>query len=213
MKTHKLHRIIEFFILFIILPVSLATPYPLFLKILFSVVGFVYVLFVLHYKEGVEYNIKKGVDWKKFWVRVAFTFIFVVVSTVIYMVLMEPKNIFYVPLHHPLLFSFILFSYTLLSAWPQEILYRTFFFKRYKTLFPNKKFLVFLNAILFSLAHLFFRNSLVLLITFIGGIIFALTYLKFRSTTLVTIEHAIYGNWLYTVGLGYMLDFPGFDGN
>ncbi len=202
----------EFFILFVILPVSLVLHYPLVLKIVFTVIGFVYVLWVLHYKEGVEYKVKSGLPWKKFWKRFLITFFFVILSTVIYMLLMEPKNLFYVPLHHPLLFMGILFTYTLLSAWPQEILYRTFFFKRYKTLFPNQKVSVFINAALFCIAHLFFKNTLVLLITFIGGIIFALTYLKFRSTAMVTIEHAIYGNWLYTVGLGYMLDFPGFDG-
>lgn len=71
--------------------------------------------------------------------------------------------------------------------------------------------MVIINAIIFSLAHLFFKNGLVLLVTFIGGVIFSLTYLKFKSTALVTIEHALYGNWLFTVGMGQMLDFPGFD--
>ncbi|MAK35391.1 MAG: CPBP family intramembrane metalloprotease, partial [Flavobacteriaceae bacterium] len=29
--------------------------------------------------------------------------------------------------------------------------------------------------------------------------------------TLVTIEHALYGNWLFTVGMGQMLAFPGME--
>jgi hypothetical protein len=29
---------------------------------------------------------------------------------------------------------------------------------------------------------------------------------------LVSIEHAIYGNWLFTVGMGQMLAFPGMEG-
>ncbi len=204
--------IIEFLVLFAILPISLAFHYPLWLKVLLTVLGFLYVLYVLHYIVGIEYKVKKGLNWNQFWKRLLLTFVFVVLSTIIYMQLVEPKNLFYVPLHHPGLFLMILFTYTLLSAWPQEILYRTFFFQRYKSFTSKKWVMVLSNALLFSLAHLFFRKWLVLLITFIGGIIFALTYLKFRSTTLVTIEHAIYGNWLYTVGLGYMLDFPGFDG-
>ena len=64
------------------------------------------------------------------------------------------------------------------------------------------------NAALFSLAHIFFKNTLVMILTFIGGILFALTFKKTKSTLLVSIEHAIYGSWLFTVGMGEMLGFP-----
>jgi membrane protease YdiL (CAAX protease family) len=72
--------------------------------------------------------------------------------------------------------------------------------------------LVFINGVLFSLAHLFFRNTLVSVLTFLGGLLFALTFLKYKSTLLVSIEHALYGNWLFTVGMGQMLAFPGMEG-
>jgi membrane protease YdiL (CAAX protease family) len=75
-------------------------------------------------------------------------------------------------------------------------------------LFQNEALFLFFNATLFSLAHLFFRNALVMFITFLGGLLFALTYKKTKSTLLVTIEHAIYGCWLFTVGMGEMLGFP-----
>lgn len=203
--------ITEFLVLFIILPVSLVLHYPLYLKVFFTVVGFIYVLWVLYFKEDVAYKISARLPWRKFWKRVMITFVCVALSTILYVYIMDPRNFFFVPRNHPLLFLGIMIVYTLLSAWPQEILYRTFFFKRYEKLFIKKWLFVLINAVLFSMAHLFFRNRLVLLITFIGGVLFALSYLKFRSTTLVTIEHAIYGNWIYTVGLGYILDFPGFD--
>ena len=64
------------------------------------------------------------------------------------------------------------------------------------------------NAAVFSLAHIFFKNTLVMLLTFVGGLLFALTFKKTKSTLLVTIEHAIYGCWLFTVGMGEMLGFP-----
>lgn len=201
----------EFLVLFVVLPLSLVLPYLFILKVVFTLIGFIYVVYILHSTEEVEYKVKGNLNWKHFWKRFVITSFFVVLSTVVYMYLVEPSKLFYVPLKRPLLFLVILFSYTLLSAWPQEILFRTFFFSRYQSLFSDERLLIFTNAVLFSLAHLFFRNALVLIITLIGGLIFAITYLKFRSTTLVTIEHAIYGNWLYAVGLGYMLDFPGFE--
>jgi membrane protease YdiL (CAAX protease family) len=55
---------------------------------------------------------------------------------------------------------------------------------------------------------MFLKNSLVMLLTFLGGILFAITFHKTRSTLLVSIEHAIYGIWLFTVGMGEMLAFP-----
>jgi membrane protease YdiL (CAAX protease family) len=67
---------------------------------------------------------------------------------------------------------------------------------------------ILINAGLFSLAHLFFRNALVMLLTFLGGILFALTFKKTKSTLLVSIEHSIYGCWLFTVGMGEILGFP-----
>jgi hypothetical protein len=47
-----------------------------------------------------------------------------------------------------------------------------------------------------------------MILTFIGGILFAFTFKKTKSTLLVSIEHAIYGCWLFTVGMGEMLGFP-----
>jgi membrane protease YdiL (CAAX protease family) len=102
----------------------------------------------------------------------------------------------------------LLFIYSFFSVYPQELIYRTFYFERYKDLFSNEKLFIFVNAVVFSLAHLFFRKPLVIILTFVGGILFALTFYKTKSTLLVSIEHAIYGCWLFTVGMGSMLGFP-----
>ena len=75
-------------------------------------------------------------------------------------------------------------------------------------LFKNTKVLIFANAVFFAAAHLLFKNNLVLALTFLGGLIFAFSYYKTQSTLLVSIEHAIYGSWLFTVGMGSMLGFP-----
>ncbi|MFD2292318.1 type II CAAX prenyl endopeptidase Rce1 family protein [Mariniflexile gromovii] len=111
-------------------------------------------------------------------------------------------------INKPLLWVLLLFIYSVFSVYPQELLYRTFFFNRYKNYFKSESLFLFVNAICFSLSHLFFKNSLVLLMTFIGGLLFALTFNKTKSTLLVSIEHAIYGSWLFTVGMGAMLGFP-----
>ena len=202
----------EFFIIFVLVPVSFAFPYSPVIKGAIGLIGLAYIIYILFKVEKISFKIKKGIRWNVFWKRVAVLFSVIAVTTAAFVYFDNPKNLFFVPINKPGLFVFILFVYTFLSVWQQEIIYRTFFFKRYEHLFKSKALLVFINAIVFSLAHIFFRNTLVMVLTFIGGILFALTYLKFRSTTLVSIEHALYGNWLFTVGMGQMLAFPGMEG-
>ena len=202
---------IELFLLFILLPISLVIDYPIAIKASIVFIGFIYISIVLLRIEKISFKVKSSIDWKAFWKRILTLFLGVIVITTLYVFIIDSNKLFCVIVNNPLLWVGILGVYTLLSVWPQEIIYRTFFFARYEYLFKNKKLFIFINAILFSLAHLFFRNTLVLVLTFIGGLLFAYTYYKTKSTLLVSIEHALYGNWLFTVGMGEMLAFPGME--
>lgn len=200
---------IELFILFIAIPISLLLPYSFKIKGATILVAFVYLLYILFAKTGIKFNIKKDINWRGFFKTTAIKFVVVALATAAYVYLMDPSKLFCVPRTDMQLFIGILCVYTFLSVWPQELIYRTFFFARYGQFFENKALLIFVNAIVFSLAHIFLQNTLVTVLTFIGGLLFAYTFSKTKSTTLVSIEHAFYGNWLFTVGLGEMLAFPG----
>lgn len=208
----KKYRMIEFFLLFIVLPVSLAIPFDFRIKSASILAAFGYLLIVLFKKTDVRFRFKKGIAWGAFFKRITVQFIMIAVVTTFFVWWLQPYSLFCVPLNKPKLFLVILFVYTFLSVWPQEVIYRSFYFARYMDLFPSRKLLIFVNAIVFMLAHIFFKNALVLVLTFIGGLLFAYTFLHTRSTTLVSIEHALYGNWLFTVGMGEMLAFPGQEG-
>jgi membrane protease YdiL (CAAX protease family) len=199
----------ELFLLFVLLPISLVITYPIALKASFILIGFIYISIILLRVEKISFKVKSSIDWKAFWKRILLLFLGVILTTTLYVFIIDSNKLFCVVLNKPLLWIAILGVYTLLSVWPQEIIYRTFFFARYESLFQNKKLFIFINAILFSLAHLFFRNTLVIVLTFIGGLLFAYTYYKTKSTFLASMEHALYGNWLFTVGMGEMLAFPG----
>jgi membrane protease YdiL (CAAX protease family) len=201
-------KIVEFLVLFIVLPVSFALNYPLAIKLGLGLIGLFYVFFVLLRVEKNKFKINPNLNWKEFWKSTLFKLSLIATLTILFVWLTDKESLFEVMLNKPLLWVVILFAYSLFSVYPQEILYRIFFFQRYRVLFKNEFILVFVNAVVFSLAHLFFKNTLVLLLTFLGGILFALTYKKTKSTLLVSIEHAIYGCWLFTVGMGEMLGFP-----
>jgi len=204
----KIYKLIEFFVLFVVIPVSFAILYPIWMKMTVGLLGFIYVLFILLKVENNKFKIAPKLDWKKFWIQTIVKLVIISIATIVFVWFTDKSQLFFVLYNKPKLWIFILFVYSLFSVYPQELIYRTLYFQRYKSLFKSQSLFMFMNAILFSLAHLFFRNSLVLILTFLGGLLFAFTYNKTKSTLLVSIEHAIYGSWLFTVGMGAMLGFP-----
>jgi membrane protease YdiL (CAAX protease family) len=202
------YKLIEFFIAFIVVPISFVLNYPIWMKMLIGITGFLYIIFVLLRVEKKQLKIAEALHWKAFWKQTILKLIAIIILTTLYVWAFDKTNLYSVVLNKPIMWIAILFVYSLFSVYPQELIYRTFFFQRYETLFKSKALLIFINAIVFCLAHLFFKNTLVLALTFLGGLLFGMTFYKSKSTLFVTIEHAIYGCWLFTVGMGSMLGFP-----
>ena len=202
------YKLTELFILFVLIPLSFTINYALWIKVVITVVGFSYVLFMLVKVYGNKWKLSSHLNWKQFFTFLMIQLLVIAVLTFVYLWLVDRPRLFFDVINNPLKWLLLSCVYVIFSVYPQELLYRTFFFQRYRDLFKTTSLLIFVNAILFSLAHLFFRNTLVMIMTFIGGILFAITYNRTRSTLLVSIEHAVYGVWLYTVGMGSMLGFP-----
>ena len=207
----KSYKLVELVLLFILLPLSFLLDYDFKVKAGLVILGFIYILTILFKFTDASFKIKSSLNWSKFFKVTAIKFIVITLITTCYVLYIDSSLLFYVPLNNPKLFVVILGVYTFLSVWPQEIIYRSFFCKRYQDLCSSKIVFMVLNAVIFSLAHVFLKNILVLILTFIGGLLFIYTYTKTKSTTLVSIEHALYGNWLFTVGMGQMLAFPGME--
>jgi membrane protease YdiL (CAAX protease family) len=116
----------------------------------------------------------------------------------------HPELFLSLPKTEPLFWLGIILFYPIFSALFQEILFRGFFFHRYEKRFKKRPLLlVTLNALLFAYIHIVFGNWVAVLYTFFGGFLFAQTYLKSRSILLTAIEHSLYGDLLFTLGLGY----------
>lgn len=211
MRTQQQYLAIEFFLLFIVLPISLVIPYNPIIKVATIVIGFVYLLYVLIRKVKMKWLPSKSLQWATFFKETFIKLIVIAIVTGLFVYFLDRPSLFCVPINNTKLWLIILGVYTFISVWPQEIIYRTFFFARYGDLFKDKRLLILVNAIVFCLAHLLLKNVLVLVLTFVGGLLFAWTYHKHKSTIMVSIEHALYGNWLFTVGMGEMLAFPGMD--
>ncbi|MEX2445656.1 MAG: CPBP family glutamic-type intramembrane protease [Alkalispirochaeta sp.] len=121
----------------------------------------------------------------------------------------EPDQLFVVVRNDPRLWVLMLVIYCVFSVYPQTLLYRMFFLERYRGLFRSESTLILANAVAFSWAHNLIPHPLVYVLTFGGGLLFSRTWLRSRSALAVSIEHALYGFWLFTVGLGSYFAFPG----
>ncbi|WP_138431170.1 CPBP family intramembrane glutamic endopeptidase [Fodinibius saliphilus] len=116
--------------------------------------------------------------------------------------IMHPEQLFAFPIECPLLWVVIMVLYPLLSVLPQEIIFRSYFFHRFEHYLPLKNATVILSALAFAFLHIIYDNWWAIGLSFAGGLLFGFTYKKTKSLYWVTIEHAIYGGLLFTLGMG-----------
>jgi membrane protease YdiL (CAAX protease family) len=117
---------------------------------------------------------------------------------------LAPQDFMLLPRHNPRLWLAICVLYPPLSAYPQEVIYRAFFFEQSAHVLPGLRvsWLLALNVALFGFAHLVFGNIWAPILAAAGGLLFASTYLKSRSVMCAALEHALWGNLIFTIGLG-----------
>jgi len=116
--------------------------------------------------------------------------------------LLAPRLLFNFVRRAPAFWAIVMVLYPVLSVYPQGILYRAFFFERYAALFPNPAVLIAMSAVAFSFAHIIFRNPIAVGFTLVGGLLFAWRYAATGSLFTSSLEHALYGCWMFTIGLG-----------
>lgn len=125
--------------------------------------------------------------------------------------LFEPELFLRLPRERTGLWLAIMVLYPVFSVYPQEVIFRTFFVRRYgdalRTL-GGTWALVLVGAAVFGWAHVLFgadnrATAIAVGLSTLGGVLFMTTYLRTRSTAAAAAEHALYGDLLFTVGLGW----------
>lgn len=113
-----------------------------------------------------------------------------------------PELLFSFIKRRPWLWAAIMVLYPLVSVYPQELLYRSFFFHRYQALFGSGWILLLASALAFGFVHIIFGNWLSVVLCVIGGFLFSYTYQQSGSLLLTCLDHSIFGNFIFTIGLG-----------
>ena len=103
---------------------------------------------------------------------------------------------------HPAVWALVMLLYPVLSVYPQGIVYRVFVMHRYREIVQKEWALILLSALVFSFMHIVFRNTEAVALTLAGGPLFAYRQLRTRSLFVSSVEHALYGCFVFTIGLG-----------
>lgn len=130
--------------------------------------------------------------------------VFIPSATVILLSLyaIAPDFAFSLPLQHTELWIVTLLIYPIVSVLPQEIIFRTFFFHRYKSIIPSKYGRWVISTLCFALAHVVYGNWVAVILSILAGAFFGYRYMHTRSTPLVIIEHTLWGSLLFSTGVG-----------
>ena len=129
---------------------------------------------------------------------------FVVVAAIVWIAvrMIAPELLFSFVRTRPVFWALVMVLYPVLSVYPQGIIYRSFLMHRYAPIFPSGVAMILVSAAAFAFMHIIFRNPVAVALTFAGGILFAWRYSVTGSLFTSSLEHALYGCWLFTVGLG-----------
>jgi uncharacterized protein len=124
------------------------------------------------------------------------------VLAIVAVAVFDRDQLFGLPRREPLLWLAIIIFYPLVSVYPQELLYRAFLLHRYEPVFGRGRLAAAASAAAFGFAHLLFGNVIAVAATIVGGWLFARRYQRTGSLLVVSIEHALYGITIFTIGLG-----------
>jgi hypothetical protein len=115
---------------------------------------------------------------------------------------LDPQLLFDLPKKNPWLWALILCLYPVFSVYPQGLVYRVFFERRYGGIFPSSWALLLAGGVAFGYMHIVFRNAWAMGLSLPAGLLFFARYRETRSLFVSSVEHALYGCMIFTVGLG-----------
>jgi len=150
----------------------------------------------------VSRELSRGFPWAELAAILA-AFVIVAGAVAAFIQQQSPADFLAFPKVRPRLWTLIMIFYPLLSVFPQELVYRTFFFHRYGPLFGDRRWLaVATNGALFGFGHIIFGSPVSLALSFGLGLLLAYRYMHTRSFWAAWLEHTLYGQLVFTVGLG-----------
>jgi membrane protease YdiL (CAAX protease family) len=200
--AERARLVAEFAAIFVVAPIVMAFAlppnllHPLFLCVVAVAIGLLAVTPDFRWRELLHGW--RSLDWRE----IGFVAALTAVASLIFVLWLVPDALFRLPRRAPGFWLLLMVLYPILSALPQELVFRALFFRRYAALFADARVALLVNGGVFALAHLLFWSPVTLSMTFVGGVLFARGYLGRGGFPQAVVMHAICGLIVFTAGLG-----------
>jgi len=204
-------RVLEFVILFFGIPLYIFLDKEFLHPSILVLPVIIFIFIILRrttdfqWRELVRWGIPKSILAKN-----GLIVLLSLVLMLVYMLLFDREHLFDLPRANPWIYLAMCLFYPVFSAFGQEVIYRTFLFRRYGILFGKPWLVSLFSGITFSFLHIVYYDPVSMILTFIGGIYFAGVYRQTRSVLFTAVLHGIMGILFFGVGLGryFWLDMP-----
>jgi membrane protease YdiL (CAAX protease family) len=207
----KFMRFFEYLLLYVGLPLLLwvTKAQDMLLPVLW--LGAIFAWTLLRYGKGNRVSPVAGVtlNLRKELIFIFLRFFLVALFLGVALYVYRPELLFWLPRRSLGLWGVIVIAYPILSVHPQTLVYRALYERRYAQVFSSPRLSLLMGTLVFCLAHIPFNNIWALAFTLPGGLIFLQTYRRTGSLGLSTLEHALYGDLLFTIGWGACLASAG----
>lgn len=205
------YLVIEFLILFFGVPILIYLDQDFIRPSIFilPVLGFIFLLL----RRNTDFTWKELIIWSVPRKTMRGSVLIILLSALLmlgYVWIFERENLFNLPRANIWIFLAMCIFYPVFSAYGQEIIYRTFLYRRYLSIFTKGWHFVMASALSFSFLHIVYYDPVSMILTFIGGLYFSWMYWSTRSVLYTSVLHGIFGMIVFGVGLGqyFWLDMP-----
>lgn len=209
----KGYLVFEFIILFFGVPLfiyfepRLIHPSVFILPILIGV--------FLYLKRVPDFKFSDLIRWKIKRRKLFFHLTIVLIVTLmmwLVVYIFDRENLLNLPKANFRIWLILCILYPVFSAYGQEIIYKTFIYYRYRLIFRTNVLFILASSISFSFVHIVYFSYVSIILTFLLGLYLAKTWLKTRSVLLTTLLHGLFGDIVFTIGLGgyFWLDISKF---
>ena len=157
------------------------------------------------WRELFRWNISRATLLKH-----ALILLFCTLLTLTYVSFFDRENLFNLPRANPWIYVAMCLFYPIFSAFGQEVIYRTYLYRRYAPLFPKAWQFVMASGIAFSFSHVVYYDPVSMILTLVGGLYFAWVYHLSRSVLFTSVLHGLFGIMVFGVGMGqyFWRDIP-----
>lgn len=161
------------------------------------------ILLILRKTDGFRFTelIRLGISNRE-WLKNIMIVIAAALLMIIAVYLFDRENLFNLPKGNWKIWVLLCTFYPVFSSYLQEILYRTYLYRRYRSILTSRILFILVSGITFSFAHILYYSPVSIILTFIGGLYLADVYYRTQSVLFTSILHGLLGIAIFSSGLG-----------